>query len=392
MSTLRSDFLQYVAQTSPEPIDLTVEKAEGIYLHTPDGRKIIDFISGICVSNVGHGAPEIVEALQAQAAAYLHTMVYGEAVLSPQVRFAQRLAELLGERFGKVFFSNSGADAVEGALKVAKKFTGRSRIVSCWQAYHGSTHGALSVTGNDELKRGYGPLLPEIDFIHFNQFDELSQITEQTAAIIIEPIQGAAGAVVPAEGYLEAVRKRCDEVGALMILDEIQTGFGRTGSLFAFQDYDFEPDILVLAKALGGGMPMGAILTRTEIISVIQKDPILGLISTFGGHPMCCAAGLAALNKLIDDQLMARVPRLEALLHQHLRHPAIVELRGKGLLYAMIFQDYATAERVRGAALERGLLTIGFLSIDNGLRVSPPLTMTDAEMVAACEVVVAACE
>ncbi len=391
MSSLRSDFLQYVAQTSPEPIDLTVEKAEGIYLHTPDGRKVIDFISGICVSNVGHGAPEIVEALQAQAAAYLHTMVYGEAVLSPQVRFAQRLAELLGERFGKVFFSNSGADAVEGALKVAKKFTGRSRIVSCWHAYHGSTHGALSVTGNDELKRGYGPLLPEIDFIHFNQFDELAQITEQTAAIIIEPIQGAAGAIVPAEGYLEAVRKRCDEVGALMILDEIQTGFGRTGPLFAFQDYNFEPDILVLAKALGGGMPMGAILTRTEIISVIQKDPILGLISTFGGHPMCCAAGLAALNKLIDDQLMARVPRLEALLHEHLRHPAIVELRGKGLLYAMIFQDYETADRVRVAALERGLLTIGFLSIDNGLRVSPPLTMTDAEMVAACEVVVAAC-
>lgn len=381
-----ANFHQYVANTSDIPTALEVARAEGVYLITPEGKRIIDFIAGICVNNVGHSAPEVVEAVQKQAALYMHTLVYGEGVITPQVQFATRLLELLDDRFEKIYFSNSGANAIEGALKVAKKYTGRQRIVACHNSYHGSTHGAISITGNEEMKRGYGPFLPGIEFIHFNDVDDLSKIDDKTACVVIEPIQGAGGVILPAEGYLKAVRKRCDEVGALMILDEIQTGLGRTGKLFAFEHYGFEPDILVLAKALGGGMPMGAIITSEKIISVIRRDPVLGLISTFAGHPICCAAGLAALNKILAENLMDRVPTLERIMKEELQHPAIVELRGKGLLYALILKDYETCNKVMKRALEKGLLSIGFLNIDNGVRISPPLTMSDDEMREACRI------
>lgn len=381
-----ANFHQYVANTSDVPTALEVARAEGIYLYTPEGKKIIDFIAGICVNNVGHSAPEVVEAVQKQAALYMHTLVYGEGVITPQVQLATRLVGLLGDNFEKVYFCNSGANAIEGALKVAKKYTGRQRIVACHNSYHGSTHGAISITGNAEMKRGYGPFLPGIDFIHFNDFEDLAKIDETTACVVIEPIQGAGGVILPAEGYLQAVRKRCDEVGALMILDEIQTGFGRTGKLFAFEHFGFEPDLLVLAKALGGGMPMGAIVTSEKIISVIRRDPVLGLISTFAGHPICCAAGLASLEKILADKLMDRVPILERILKEELQHPEIQELRGKGLLYAIILKDYETSNKVLKRALEKGLLSIGFLNIDNGIRISPPLTMSDDEMREACRI------
>ncbi len=381
-----SDFHRFVANTSETPTALEVTRAEGVYLYTPEGKKIIDFIAGICVNNVGHSAPEVVEAVQKQAALYMHTLVYGEGVISPQVQLAGRLVELLGGKFEKVYFSNSGANAIEGALKVAKKYTGRQRLLACHNSYHGSTHGAISITGNARMKQGYGPFLPEVDFIHFNDFDDLSKIDTQTACVVIEPIQGAGGVVVPAEGYLQAVRKRCDEVGALMILDEIQTAFGRTGKFFAFEHFGFEPDILVLAKALGGGMPMGAIVSSTDILRVIQKDPVLGLISTFGGHPVCCAAGLASLEKILRDKLMERVPVLESILLEELQHPAIQELRGKGLLYAILLKDYDTCSRVLKRALKKGVLSTSFLSIDNGIRISPPLTISDDEMRWACRV------
>ncbi len=383
-------FLQHVAQTSPESMGLEIERAEGIYLYGTAGQRWIDFVSGICVSNVGHGAPEVVGAIQTQAASYLHTMVYGEAVMSPQVRYAHKLAEVLGPGLDCVYFGNSGAEANEGALKVAKRFTGRRKLVAFDNSYHGSTHGALSVTGSNYMKQGYGPLLPEVVHLPYNRFEALDQIDTDTAAVIIEAIQGAGGVMMPQPGYLQAVRQRCSDTGALMILDEIQTGFGRTGHLFAHQGFGFRPDILTLAKALGGGLPLGAFITRREVIEVIQANPVLGHINTFGGGPVSCAAGLALLNKILDERLMDAIPAKEAILCHRLRHPQLRELRGKGLLLAAIFDDYAAADRVRRACLDRGLLTIGFLNIDNGLRIAPPLTITEAELNDACDCFLAA--
>ena len=386
-------YYHYLAHTSPAPIDIEVVRAEGIWLYGPDGERWIDFISGICVTNVGHNAPEVVAAVRAQSEKYLHAMVYGEGVFSPQVRYAARLSELLAPGLDRVYFVNTGTETVEAALKIARKYTGRSELVSCHNAYHGSTYGALSVGGIASAKVGYGPLLPGIRHIRFNDFDDLACITSATAAVLVEPIQGAGGVILPAPGYLHALRERCTETGALLILDEIQTGFGRTGHLFAHQGMGFVPDILLLAKALGGGLPLGALIGSDEVFSVIQRDPPLGHITTFGGHPLCCSAGLAALDKLLAEDLMAAVPAKEALLRQHLRHPAIVELRGMGLLYTAIFKDYDTAEAVRKEALRRGLLTIGFLNDEAaGLRISPPLTISEAEMVEACGVFVGAVE
>ncbi len=385
-------FLKHVAQTSPYTMGIEVERAEGIYLYGPDGKRWIDFVSGICVSNVGHHAPEIVAAIQEQAARYLHTMVYGESIMSPQVQYATKLAEVLGPGLDCVYFGNSGAEANEGALKVAKRYTGRSKIVAFHNSYHGSTHGALSVTGSSTMKQGYGPLLPEVTHLPYNNFAALEQIDTATAAVIIEAIQGAGGVVMPADGYLQALRKRCDETGALLILDEIQTGFGRTGHLFAHQGLGFQPDILTLAKALGGGLPLGAFVTRTEIVSVIQANPVLGHINTFGGGPVSCAAGLALLNKILDEDLMASIPTKEAILCHELRHPAIKQLRGKGLLMAAIFADAESSQQVLQACLNRGLLTIGFLNIDNGLRIAPPLTISEDELREACQLFVGAVE
>ncbi|MEM9986821.1 MAG: aspartate aminotransferase family protein, partial [Bacteroidota bacterium] len=323
---------------------------------------------------------------------YLHTMVYGESIMSPQVQYASKLAEVLGPGLDCVYFGNSGAEANEGALKVAKRFTGRNKIVAFHNSYHGSTHGALSVTGSSTMKQGYGPLLPQVTHLPYNDFAALEQIDSATAAVIIEAIQGAGGVMMPAEGYLQAVRKRCDDTGALLILDEIQTGFGRTGHLFAHQGLGFKPDILTLAKALGGGLPLGAFVTRAEIVSVIQANPVLGHINTFGGGPVSCAAGLALLNKILDENLMASIPAKEAILCHELRHPAIKQVRGKGLLMAAIFDDAASSQRVLQACLKRGLLTIGFLNINNGLRIAPPLTITEEQLREACRLFVGAVE
>lgn len=378
-------FYQHIAQTSPESIGMEVNHAKGIWLYGPEGQKWIDFISGICVNNVGHGVPEVLLAIIEQTTKYLHPMVYGEVIMTPQVQYGNRLVEMLDNQLDQVYFTTSGAEAVEGALKIAKKYTGKEELIGCWDAYHGSTHAALSVGGSKALPKGYGPLLPKVSHIRFNHEADLSQITQNTAAVIIEAIQGAGGIVLPETGYLQAVRARCNQTGALLILDEIQTGFGRTGSLFAHQEWGFEPDILLLAKALGGGMPLGAFIARGEIMKVIQKDPVLGHITTFGGHPVSCAAGLATLNYILDQKLMDSIPSKEAILRARLSHPAIKELRGKGLLFAVIFEDYAFTERVRQAAFDRGLLTIGFINIDNGLRIAPPLTITEEELHLSCD-------
>ena len=386
--THQDQFYKHIAQTSPESIGLEIESAKGIYFYGPNGQKWIDFISGICVMNVGHAAPEVIQAIEKQSQTYLHTMVYGEAIMSPQVEFASLIIEQLNSRLDRVYFTNSGAEATEGALKIAKKFTGRSELISCFGAYHGSTHGALSVGGNPKKKAGYGPFLPNVKHIHFNSIANLQEITEETAAFIIEPIQGTGGIILPEPGYFQAVRKRCDETGTLLILDEIQTGFGRVGTTFAHHLYQVEPDILLLAKSLGGGLPLGAFISRTEIVEVIQQNPFLGHITTFGGNPVCCAAGLASFKKVMDDKLMEQIPAKEAILHQRLIHPSIKLIRGEGLLYAIIFEDYEFTEKVRRALLKAGLVTLGFINIDNGLRVAPPLTITEKELHHCCDIII----
>lgn len=388
---IKDNFYRHVAQTSPESMGIEVSYAQGVYLYGPAGERWLDFLSGICVSNVGHSAPEVVEAVQTQAARYLHTMVYGESIMAPQVQYAQLLAEVLGDRLEYIYFGNSGAEANEGALKVAKRYTGRQKLLAFHNSYHGHTHGALSVTGSDYMRQGYGPFLPEVHFIHYNRFEDLSAIDEQTAAVVVEAIQGAGGAILPAPGFLQALRKRCDETGALMILDEIQTGFGRTGTLFAHQSMDFKPDILTLAKALGGGLPLGAFITRREVIEVIQDRPILGHLNTFGGGPVACAAGHALLRKIIDENLAPHaIPKGQRIRERLGDHALLREVRGMGLLMALIFEDFETADQVRRTALRQGVLTIGFLNIKNGLRISPPLTISEAEIDQACDLLRAA--
>ena len=307
MDSLRPLFLKYLAQTSDSPLALEFESASGIYLIDRAGNKYIDLISGISVSNIGHSNPRLVKAVQEQAARHMHLMVYGEYVQSPQVKFAEALCKLLPATLQNIYFVNSGAEAVEGALKLAKRFTGRSEIISFRNAYHGSTHGALSVMGNEDMKSAYRPLLPAIRFLEFGNFSDIKQISSATACVIIEPVQGEAGVIVPPYGYMEELKKECENAGALLIFDEIQTGFGRTGEMFAFQHTKIVPDILLLAKALGGGMPLGAFISSKEIMAVLSKDPVLGHITTFGGHPVSCAAGMAALEVIQEENLAGKV-------------------------------------------------------------------------------------
>lgn len=380
MNGALQDFYSYVGQTSEASMALEVDQGKGSFLYSPSGKAYLDFISGICVSNLGHGDPDIIQAIWHQARRYLHPIVYGEGVFSPQVKYAKALSAYLAEPLSTVYFTNSGSEAIEAAMKIAKKFTGRTQLVACHNAYHGSTHGALSISGDPHAKKGYGPLLPDILHIPYNDIHALTHITEATAAFIVEPIQGAGGAIVPQEGYLQAVQERCKQVGALFILDEIQTGFGRTGSMFAHETMGILPDVLILAKALGGGLPLGALVSSQEILSCIQKDPPLGHISTFGGHPLSCAAGLTLFNKLQQGEILKEVKNKEAYLSTHLKHPKIVELRGKGLLYGAIFPDEAFARKLGDLLLEKGLITIGFLSEPRGLRISPPLTISFDEL------------
>lgn len=378
--TQREFFLRHVAQTSQSPLMIEIERAEGCFLHAPDGKRYLDLISGIGVSNVGHCAPEVVKAVQDQAARYMHTMVYGEFVLTPQVELARLLAEQLGEGLDSVYFVNSGSEAVEGALKLAKKFTGRQGIVAMNRSYHGSTHGALSVTGAAGLKAGFGPFLPGVVFTDFGSQEAIEAIQAETAAIIIEPIQGEAGVRVGEEAWLNAVRKRCDATGTLLIFDEIQSGYGRTGTLFAWQRFGIRPDILLMAKGMGGGMPIGAFVSRPEVMQVLTHDPVLGHITTFGGHPVSCAASLAALRKILDERLMDRVPVLEAIIWEELSGPGVLGLRGRGLMFAAEVGSFDRVLRVIAKCLEEGVLTDWFLHCDTAIRIAPPLVIEETDL------------
>lgn len=388
MDILRRQFLQHVGQTSPSPMLVEVERAEGVCFFTPEGKKYYDLIAGVSVSNVGHGNPAVAEAVCRQARAYMHVMVYGELVERPQVRYAARIAEHLPAPLESVYFVNSGAEAVEGALKLAKRFTGRRRMLACRNAYHGSTQGAMSVMDSREFSDAYGPLLPGVDWIRFNEADDLERITEEIACVLVEPVQGEAGVRIPHEGYLQALRRRCDETGALLVFDEIQTGFGRTGTMFAMTKYGVTPDIVTLAKALGGGMPLGAFVSSNRVMECISHDPALGHITTFGGHPVCCAAGLAAMDYLIDNDVLAAVERRGALFERLLGgHPAVREIRRSGLLMAVELGSSERLFRIMELFKEHGILSDWFLFCDTAFRISPPLTITDEEAADVCRIV-----
>ncbi|WP_240669479.1 aspartate aminotransferase family protein [Pedobacter chitinilyticus] len=362
-------------------------KAQGVNLYNKEGKAYIDLIAGIGVSNVGHCHPNVVTAVQKQVETYMHLMVYGEFVQSPQVNFATALASVLPEQLNCTYFVNSGAEAVEGAMKLAKRYTGRKGFIACKNAYHGSTQGAESLMESDFYSAGYGPFLPHVDFISHNHIADLTKITDQTAAVFIEPIQGEAGVRVADQAFMEALKARCLATGTLLIFDEIQTGFGRTGKMFAFEHYGVTPDILLLAKGIGGGMPIGAFISSAEIMSVLSFNPILGHMTTFGGHPVCCAAGLATLNTLLDENIVADVEAKGNLFKELLQHPAINEIRGKGLMLAVSFDSFEINKAIIDACIEDCIITDWFLHCSDAMRIAPPLTITEDEIKAACDII-----
>jgi len=385
MLTNRQLFLRYLGQTSSSPLMLEIEKAEGVFMYGPSGEKYLDLISGVSVTNTGHHHPKVVSAVKSQVDAYMHLMVYGELIQSPQVKYAEYLTSFLPENLRCCYFVNSGSEAVEGALKLAKRFTGHSKIVSFRNSYHGSTHGALSVQGSEFFRNAYRPLLPDSFMARFNDIDSLNIIDEKTACVIIEPVQGEAGILFPENGFLDLVRKRCTDTKSLLIFDEIQTGFGRLGKMFAIDRFNVVPDILLLAKALGGGMPLGAFISSGEIMSALISDPSLGHITTFGGHPVCCAAGLASMKVLTEENLIESCSGKSTLFRNLLKHDLITSVRGEGLLLAV---QLASPEYVKysiAKAPEFGLILDFFLFCDDAFRIAPPLTINEEEISWACK-------
>ena len=364
---------------------LEIVQGRGIYLKSANGKRYMDLISGISVSNLGHHHPVVHKAIHKQLKRFTHLMVYGELIQAPQVKFATALAKVLPEKLQSVYFVNSGSEAIEGALKLAKRATGRHEIISCENAYHGSSHGALSIMGSEYFKSAFRPLLPGIRHIRFNHWEDLENITCRTACVVMETVQGEAGAIPPLPGYLKAVKERCEYTGTLLVLDEIQAGFGRTGSLFAFEQEQVVPDILVLAKGFGGGMPLGAFIASPELMQTLSVSPVLGHITTFGGHPVSCAAGAATLQVLQSEQLPAQAQIHETFLRESLHHPLLQSISGRGLLLALHFSDAETNFAVIREALERGFLTDWFLFNDRALRLAPPLIVSKSQLKKACD-------
>lgn len=378
--SLRESFFRNVGQTSSAPIGLKVDKADGVFLYS-DGEKYLDFVSGVSVSNVGHSNKEVVEAVKAQVDNYFHLMVYGEMIQAPQVLHATLLASLLPDPIDNVFYVNSGSEANEAALKLAKRYTGRTQIISMKNAYHGSSHGVLSVMGSEFFKTSYRPLLPDVDSIEFNNFADLDRISSRTACVIVEPVQAEAGVIQPADGYLQALRKRCDDCGTLLIFDEVQTGFGRLGAMFACLKYDVVPDIVTFAKALGGGLPLGALCSSKKIMDAFQTNPILGHITTFGGHPVSCAAALASLKVLMREDWISQVEKKSAFVKDYLSgHPKVREIRNAGLLIAVDLGNPDYAARMIPLLFEEKIISDYFLFNPTSFRIAPPLCITMEEL------------
>ena len=383
----RHYFLQHVAQTSKAPIAIEIAKAEGCRLWDVNGKSYLDLIAGISVANTGHRHPKILAAIVKQLQSYMHVMVYGELIESPQVAYARYLAQNLPGNLNSVYFTNSGAEAVEGAMKLAKRYTGRTEIVSFNKSYHGSTQGALSLMGDEYWRNAFRPLLPGISHLEYDSIPDLDQISNETACIVMEPVQAERGVIMPSASWIAAVQKKCKETGALLVLDEIQSGFGRTGSLWAFEKLGIIPDILLLGKALGGGMPLGAFISDLTIMQSLSENPVLGHITTFGGHPVCCAAGLAGMQLLLEEKLIDEVEKKAQLFRKSLAHPRIKSIRSCGLLIAVEFSSFEENKTIIDACMANGVFSDWSLFAPNCMRIAPPLTISSVEISEACKTI-----
>lgn len=386
-TTAEKSFYRYQAQTSPLPFGIEIERASGLYLYGLDGQRYIDFISGISVNNIGHNHPHVIKAIKNQVDKHLHVMVYGEYLQAAQYKLAEKLSRLLPENLQTSYVVNSGTEAVEGALKLAKRKTGRTELIAFEGAYHGNTQGSLSVSANEKKKQAFRPLLPDIKFLPFNEIKALKQITEKTAGVIIEPVQGDAGIRIPSKDFLRALRKRCDQTDSVLIFDEIQSGFGRCGAMFAFELFEVIPDVLVIGKAFGGGMPIGAFISSYENMKLLTHDPMLGHITTFGGHPVNCAAALANLEVFENEIDFSDVEKKGQYIKEKLKHPLVREIRQIGLFFAIELADFNTVHQVVQKNLAKGLISYWFLSTDHAFRIAPPLTITYQEIDLACDII-----
>ena len=387
----RELFLKHIAQTSPSPIAFEIAKAEGCLLYDANGKEFIDLIGGISVANIGHRHPKVIEAIKKQLNAYMHVMVYGEFIESPQVQYAKLLTDNLPSSLNSVYFTNSGAEAIEGSMKLAKRVTNRTQIIAFKNSYHGSTQGALSIMGDEYWRNAFRPLLPDILHLEYNSFESLDEISERTACVIAETIQAEAGIIVPTKEWIQALRKKCTETGTLLILDEIQAGFGRTGKLWGFENFEIVPDVLVLGKALGGGMPLGAFISDKEIMNELTENPVLGHITTFGGHPVSCAAGLAAMNVLLEKKIMDEVKKKDELFKSLLLHPKIKSVSSSGLWLAIEFDSFETNKKIIDGCIKNGVMTDWFLFASNCLRISPPLIISKEQIKKAVRVILETC-
>lgn len=382
---MKDDFLKYQAQTSPFPLAIEIEKAEGSYIYDTKGKKYLDFVAGVSANSLGHQHPTITEAIKNQLDRYTHVMVYGEFIQKPQLELCKALSKTLTNSHS-VYLTNSGAEACEGALKLAKRFTNRYEVIAANNSYHGNTQGAMSVSGAEQQNRAFRPIIPGTKFIQFNNESDLNKITNKTAAVVLETIQGGAGFIVPENDYLKQVQKRCKEVGALLILDEIQTGIGRTGAFWGFENYDVIPDIIITGKGLGGGMPIGAFIAPTRIMSLLKENPALGHITTFGGHPVIAAAALATVQTIQNLNLVSKAIEKEKLIREQLQHPLIKEIRGKGLMLAAIVESSELAKKIIHRCLEKGLILFFLLFEEKAIRITPPLTISNSELIEGCTI------
>ncbi len=381
------DFLKYQAKTTPHPLGLEIERASGSYLYDTKGKSYLDFIAGVSALPLGHSHPKVVSALKSQIEKYMHVMVYGEFAQAPAVALCKKLVDILPRNHEVVYLTNSGTEAIEGALKLAKRVTQRSGLIAAHRSYHGSTHGALSLLGYEKQKKGYRPLLPGVRFLDFNQEKDLNQISESTAAVLLETIQGGAGFILPNDDYLKKVKKRCEAKGAILLLDEIQPGFGRTGKMFGFEHFDITPDIVIMGKALGGGLPIGAFSASKKMMQMLEDHPKLGHITTFGGNPVIATAALTTINEIISRKLIQQIDKKEKIFRKNLKHSMIKNIRGKGLMLAPIFERPEIPNLLVPRCIEKGLLLFWLLWEQNAIRISPPLNISEEEIVLGCQII-----
>jgi len=385
---MKEKFLKYQAKTTPNPLGLEIKKAKGSYIWDKSGKKYLDFVAGVSVNTLGHRHPKVIKEIKKQLKKYMHVMVYGEFIQKPAVELCENIINKLPNKLEVIYLTNSGTEAIEGALKLAKKSTGRRELIAAKNSYHGSTQGALSLLGVEKQKKGYEPLLPEIKFIRFNNTDDLYLITNKTAAVVLETIQGGAGFILPNKNYLELVKKKCEDVGALLILDEIQPGFGRTGKLFGFEHFKVTPDILIMGKGMGGGLPIGAFCSSKKIMKLLEDKPKLGHISTFGGNPVIAASALATIKTIYKENLMDGINKKEKLFREKLKHPLIKKINGKGLMLAIIFDNKSTANTLVLNAIDKGLILFWLLWEKKAVRISPPLNISDKEINKGCDIII----